>query len=436
MILSNSLFRRYTPPTCTLEITAQTSPLSRWAGQSRFNQLQFQLRFEDPRRLQEQIVEISGDRAQLEALEAAVESYIQQLLSQVSIPGTGDLVTEPTPGEQGDHQQGIVAIPTPDLQTIHLRPNGLLSHDLFFGSLATNVSGPVINLSASSLFDLATALEEATVETTAATLPSDKSQWSGLMRSSPLWTRVAAGAAVFVGITLAAVQLSNKSGSNSTSDVPLISQSTEPPPVSPLPLPGTSTLPPFESLPVVPLPSSLPQVGSTTPPISATPSPPKPAPQPQKPATPKLIQQPKQPVAVQPKVTASPLPLPDVPDLETSPTAAPPAASQDNTTSTTLTQPANETAFDTVPQVAEARSFFQERWQAPPTLKQTLEYTLTLNPNGSVQQIMPLNQAARTYLDRTPIPLRGEPLVSPIEGGSLKIRLVLGPDGSVKTFPQ
>lgn len=433
MILSNSLFRRYTPPTCTLEITAQASPLFRWARQSRFKQLRFRLRFEDPRQLQEQAVEISGDRAQLEALEAAIESYIQQLLSQTPHSQNGDLGAS-TLEHQENHQQSVLTRPESELRPIHLRPKGVLSHELFFGSLATDLSGLVINLTASSLFDLATALEEATAEATEVT----PSFWLGLLHSSPLWTRVAAGAVVFVGITLAAVQLSNKSGSNPNGAVPLISQRTQPAPVSPLPLPGISTLPPFESLPSVPLPSSLPQVGSTTPPGSVAPSLPKPVLQTQRPgATPKSPQQPKQIIAVQPKAGGSPLSLPEVPDLETSPAAPPnPTASQDHSISTTPAQPANETAFDTVPQIAEARSFFQQRWQAPPALKQTLEYTLTLNSNGSVQQITPLNQAARTYLDRTPIPLRGEHLVSPIQGASLKIRLVLGPDGSVKTFPQ
>jgi hypothetical protein len=95
----------------------------------------------------------------------------------------------------------------------------------------------------------------------------------------------------------------------------------------------------------------------------------------------------------------------------------------------------SDTAFDTIPQVAEARSYFRQQWSPPAGLKQTLEYNLLLNADGSIQQIAPLGQAAGDYIDRTGIPLVGEPFVSPIQGGhSPKIRVVLGPDGSVQTF--
>ena len=45
---SNSVVRRYTPPTCTLEILAESSPLSHWMSQTVVDQLRFQLHFDDP----------------------------------------------------------------------------------------------------------------------------------------------------------------------------------------------------------------------------------------------------------------------------------------------------------------------------------------------------------------------------------------------------
>ncbi|NJP10158.1 MAG: hypothetical protein HC866_12305, partial [Leptolyngbyaceae cyanobacterium RU_5_1] len=93
------------------------------------------------------------------------------------------------------------------------------------------------------------------------------------------------------------------------------------------------------------------------------------------------------------------------------------------------------TAFDTIPQVAEARSYFQQRWKPPEGLTQVLEYSLQIDSNGSIQTITPLKQASADYVDRTGIPLIGEPFVSPLKSGrSAKIRLVLEPDGKVQTF--
>jgi hypothetical protein len=114
--------------------------------------------------------------------------------------------------------------------------------------------------------------------------------------------------------------------------------------------------------------------------------------------------------------------------------------SQENASRTASTPAAqskqpSETAFDTIPQVAEVRSYFQQRWQPPKGLKQTLQYTLILNADGSIRGSLPRSQAAETYIDRTPIPLANEPFVSSVEdGGNPKIRVVLDPNGDVETF--
>ncbi|MBE9186477.1 DUF4335 domain-containing protein, partial [Microcoleus sp. LEGE 07076] len=74
--------KRYTPPTCTLEITAKSSPLSRWAGQPVFKSLNFELRLDDPRLPDTEHVTLRGDRIQLETLHEAVSNYIQNLLGE------------------------------------------------------------------------------------------------------------------------------------------------------------------------------------------------------------------------------------------------------------------------------------------------------------------------------------------------------------------
>jgi hypothetical protein len=111
------------------------------------------------------------------------------------------------------------------------------------------------------------------------------------------------------------------------------------------------------------------------------------------------------------------------------------SAASDLRASESAASPGNTTLFDNIPQVAEVRSYFQKRWQPPSGLSQTLEYSLTLNADGSIQRIIPLGKAAGDFIDRTDIPLPGEPFVSAIDGGrNPSIRLVLTPDGKVSTF--
>jgi hypothetical protein len=126
--------------------------------------------------------------------------------------------------------------------------------------------------------------------------------------------------------------------------------------------------------------------------------------------------------------------------LESARTAAAPAEGNEATNSDVAAQApvadtASGSAFDSIPQVAEVRSYFEERWQPPEGLTQTLEYTLFIGPDGSIQRIVPLGQSAGDYIDRTGMPLVGEPFVTPIANGkSPKVRVVLSPDGQVRTF--
>ena len=81
MSLSNSVLHRYTPPTCTLQVVAYSSPVSRWVGSKVVKEVQFDLRFDDPRSPSEKQFSIVGDRQQLESLHTVVTDYIQELLS-------------------------------------------------------------------------------------------------------------------------------------------------------------------------------------------------------------------------------------------------------------------------------------------------------------------------------------------------------------------
>lgn len=569
MPLSNSVIRRYTPPTCTLEIMATNSPLSRWMGQPVLKQLQYEIRFDDPRLPDEQRVKIHGDRSSLEALHEAVTTYVQDLLKQspdrfnAILPALAsrssdgvvssssqelDLSAreEIAPKEQFAPQESAIATS----EKIFLQPGAGLSHDLFLGPLANQETGPVINLSVLQLFDLATALDEFAADVVA--LPTLSSPRAA---SAPrAWASIAAIVLVAAGLMTAVVELLNRSdpqqrtanrsqSQKSSSDEQQIA-------LQPSLLPTVSTTPPGQlsapetlpSLPptssIVPLPSSSIPPSVATLPRTAPPSPgasqlivpgkslalptiPGAVTTPSENAARTSKQNPKgtpsfaitpqtppvnfiSPVTQAPPISISPdtrqnkskvllpgesavpgtssgltpsvpvAPLgaatpspssqltPANPDLlaalsRTNRGTAPGSESSDTPTTqqspdsatlrerlrATRNQPrsnrttSNEatTAFDSIPQVAEARDYFKKRWEPPSGLTQSLEYSLLLDVDGTIQRIEPLGPAARNYVDRTGMPLIGESFVSRNRSGQTpRIRLVLAPDGTVQTF--
>lgn len=458
MPLSESISRRYTPPTCTLEINAQTSALSRWTRRPVVKQLQFQLSFDNLLRSDDQPVQISGDQAQLDSLCEVVESYVQERLNQFSANWHNLLPETTTAADQSDtvvdqsdafepvapislwpqanDGAGQAGVPTttelPETQGIYLQQKNPLFHNLFPGSLATETSGSVISLSTSQLFDLASALEEYAAGAIA--LPIKQRPVAAWVQGTPIWARTAAIAVVAVGITTAALQLTNNSNP--------ISQKSEPPstpsPTVPPPPPPSAISP--TNLPTVPIPSSLPSiepppVTSISPGAAPKPSQPEEAPQVAiNPASPA----PNQSIVVQPRSSPS--------ESQTTVSKADPGSktstsdeSATRATSAPATQSqSSERLFDINSQVAEVREYFEARWQPPEELTQSLQYTLILRPDGSVLRTLPVGTVARKYyLDgKTPIPL-DEAVASPVkEGSNPKIRLRLDPDGTVETLPE
>ena len=458
--MSYSVLRRYTPPTCTLEIMAKSSPLSRWTNQPVLKHLRFQLNLDDPKVSQEHWITLKGDRVQLETLCDVVTTYVQQFLQSQNRMGTVD-------APQGNsaiavlpaRSQVAVALQTPPtVGEIALQPKGLLAHELSLGSLATEETGPTVRLSALQLFDLANALDEYAADVVA--LPTlQPSAWS---TSTPGWRQIAVIALVMIGLSASLVKLLEPSQKSTESTVATSSQGASssdqriatqlPPTVAdnakpalssgeklPPPPPVGSMVPVSPGLPTV----SLPQTAPTTPPAPTAPADTQIAVQPAaKPAPSSRIASipPSEATNRQAKAPAqSTDQLADAAGTSSAAQttqlapAAPAATGEASREANDRAEPG--TAFDTVPQVAEARRYFEQRWSPPQGLSQTLEYTLAVNPDGTVQGITPLGQAAGDYVDRTGIPLVGEPFVSANKDGrSAKIRVVLSPDGSVQTF--
>lgn len=307
MPVSNPVIRRYTPPTCTLEVLAQSSSLSGWMGKSVLKQLNFELRFDDPRLPEERRISIKGDRSQLEALYSAVTNYVQEFL-QKSPESFWTSFSEPKDSTKvSDHpevkgfnqtlppEQTLKSsksfnnfhIPEAD---IHLESSSYLIHNLFLGSLANHLSGSVIQLSLLQLFDLATALDEYSAEVMALPTLNTRSR-SGF--SLPSWTPAAAVVLVALGLAPFTWQYANnirqkEQRAKKPASTPEIALQPSPSALFPTPQPG---LTPPDSLLVQPPLGTTPAIpGSTlpTPPAPGSILPTTPVPGSTLPATPQL----------------------------------------------------------------------------------------------------------------------------------------------------
>ena len=315
--MTNSVIQRYTPPTCTLEITAKNSPLSRWVGKSVVKDLQFELRFDDPRKSDESRITVRGNRTGLEKLCDVVTTYVQDFLLSSSTQLTRSIFTIDggTEGENmgnllnlspsintsqpvidTSYEVGGISDKSPDLYPkpetsklrklpgqIYLEAKGLVSHNLFLGQLANEESGPVVELSVLQLFDLATALDEYATQMVA--LPNLKQ--TRQPKTPPAWSWVAASMILAVGVTATTLKWRNQPKSTqqaaapqpqqpTPTPTPTIAQAPIPSPPSPLPTPVTPTplalapkiLPPIPvQTPAVPLPNgaSVPQAQNPAP---------------------------------------------------------------------------------------------------------------------------------------------------------------------------
>ncbi len=290
MPLSNSVIRRYTPPTCTLEVVAQSSPLSRWMGKSVLKQVRFNLRFDDPRQPEKELIVIQGDRDQLEALSIAVSGYVQEILQQspenfwasrVEAHSTST-ASKPTSVEDVSNLEADISNPRNEFaykRNIYLQPSSNLTHQLFLGSLANQVSGASIQLGLLQLFDLATALDEYMADVVA--LPTDIQQPRRSGFAIPAWAPVAAVLVLGLGLMPLTLQYANrlreenKTGETvATANKEIGNDAASTPLLTPLPTPQSSLtpLPNLSPLPNVGTGLNLPSGSLPTPGASPLPS--------------------------------------------------------------------------------------------------------------------------------------------------------------------
>jgi Domain of unknown function (DUF4335) len=501
MSSSNSVIRRYTPPTCTLEIWAENSPLSRWTDQTIIKNLKFRLQFDDPRLSEERKILIQGDYQKLELLSNIVTTYVQKLLQQsaedfsINLLDTNNANTE---SELQDTASSVLSTQTsfntqiPQTK-IYLEASSNLTHKLFMSDLAEQV----IELTLLQLFDLATALDEYSSDLTA--LPTANNQSVSI--SLPQWSPIAAVLVIAGALTPFTWQYAknfqpNKSqvakNTNPTSTQVAIAPSSTlnlptpqltPPvtnfspslsfpnaiiPAQPTTLPQATSIPSnttsYPITPQVPLTPLFPNtnIGSVTQRIpnsrnlvaksGINTTSPKNSSSSNKTPSNLTINSPS--IATIPNNidnnNSNPLPASSDSELQRGMTGipAPEQISQkeknDNLVrrlraakNAPVTAPNDDkTLFDT-PQVVEAREYLNKRWQPPSGLSQPLEYSLLLGVDGTIERILPLNQVSREYIDSSGIPEIGKPFVSTNKSGqNLRIRVVLGADSKVQTFPE
>ncbi|MGJ5676586.1 MAG: DUF4335 domain-containing protein [Nostochopsis sp.] len=538
MPLRNSVIRRYTPPTCTLEVLAQSSSLSRWVGKSVLKDLRFELSFDDPRLSEEQKIVIRGDRDQLEALCAAVTNYVQEFLQMSPESFWANFSDSEDSTRALDQDQSDQLEPQEQLQPsvstqtlnsfnnqlpeteIHIKPNSRLTHNLFLGSLGYQASQPVVQLNLLQLFDLATALDQYSEDVLA--LPSLYQNRSRF--AIPGWVPAVAVLVLAIGLVPFTYQyaIQTKQKPSTTKDKlalepsPLPEVATPSPALTPtdqlptlpfgsknLSVPGSGSLPPnqtspqaqgFPNAPLIPNAPS--QVVSPSPSTtSRTATFPPASPGKNVFTAPLTSTNPQRQILIQPNssqtnsaaltpkngdvaqkgeislnspTTATSLPstvpstLPTVPPIPIAPNSRDSTPNQQNQSSTTTTSSVgaedtsklierlrqerntnkvatgnSNTVFDATAQLSEAKQFLTKRWQPPSGLNQTLEYSLMVGVDGTIERILPLGKASRIYIDRTGMPLIGESFISPNRNGqSVIIRAVYSPDGKVKTFAE
>ena len=484
--------QRYTSSTCTLEVVGRRSALSRWATLPVLKPLRFRLYLSNSEVSGVDQVLIRGDRTQLEGLMEAVQTYVQAKLTPIAAASgckTSDSASPLSGTSQADHSQESSESTATSLGIL-LQSQGLTRHILRLGALATDSIGVEIRLSTLQLFDLTHIFDEYEASAIALPpLPSTASHRHHRLTTRIGWSGVAAATILItVGLT---TTLTRWLRDNPLASSPMATihpeamddseledreeHSIAAQPFEDIQTESVAPLNPVESAEETYPPPQLAESSYQLPPEPSEQSPQKSEPslstnqpqtQPSPSAPPACSSSPAPPLPEPPVTSRPPLPdpLPPTPTVsELSEAAfadspantaassadaqmAPPLASIGSTRAErplpeaasralSIEESASGRAPEPIPQIAEIKDYFQQRWSLPENLNQVLAYRLVISPAGTIESITPISSAAETYRDRITLPLPNEPISSPIQTGeSLSLRLVFGPNGAVIVF--
>lgn len=470
-MLSPTQIRRYTPPTCSLEVIAKTSALSQWTGQSMVKELRFELSLDDPRLINQSKIVIQGDRQQLEELVEVVTTYVHNFLQQTDLDF--DLTPEPdsvTP--EADVGDDISSIVRPRLAT-----KGLLSHQLYLGRLESNHAGTSVQLNATQLFDLANALEDYSAEMQALPTLGASHQRNHFIR----WGAIAASLLIAVGIANGVMQMQQTPQAENEVAVredPLDASELSPQLIPPNPHASYSYTPvPTAENPRLAVPKAPPKdidFGAFTAadrpakknnnrPTANAPTPSNRKTSPDAGAVAKLEDS-SQPSSIPSLTTldeetssiasenttltpmepasfsltsplaSAPRGLIAEPSIESARTTFGQAAIQYGSSLGQNSQDLAALSTTTSAPVAQIREYFYSRWSPPEELTETLQYRLTLNPDGTLSNPFPMGKAAELYESNLPLPSPNETIIQNPPTIPQTIRLVIDPDGTMETF--
>ena len=448
-LLSNHPLQTFTPPTCTLKIWDRRSLLLRLKKPILLDDIESELLFDDPKLLIEDQIGISGNHSQLNLLYNIVQSYICKNLNH-----TASFIT--SQNSLADHYSLI----DPDIKEQkkkssksdpYLFSDNLFTHNLVFGNLANNYTCSSVVLNSCQLFDLLSALEKYIYNITI--LTSRKRAFP----INQLLTLNKKSIIIFISISFIVVGIKfykTLRPKHIHAEKPLKTQENilsfldVVPPVPPLKKPS---LPPLSLSPL------LSQLSTLSPPKRITGSI-----LPLSKSNSSKIQFPlenrsnsslksnilranensiKNPSNIDSSSYSntfskySRLPNPPILNQKNS------VPKRDNNKTDKYNHfPAlDNKRMNELPnsfsQLGEIQKYFQKRWKPLENLEQTIEYRLIIKSDGSLEKGIPLGHLAMVYRSQIPFPKIGFPFISPLKTlNNISIRLVLIPDGTVRTF--
>lgn len=440
----SAILRQYSAPTCTLEISANSSALSHWARKLALKNQRFLLKFEDPRVSEDQWTTLRGDRLKLEALTEAVTTYVQGFLSQ-----SQNL-------EQSESSKDLTGILLPEFstQTIALQPKGLLSHTLHLGPIVSDRSESTLTLSSTQLADLASVLDEHSSETLAIPTLNRDTAW---LRSPVAWGKIAALSLLSVGVTATVLrQFDPKPAPSVIASQSQASDQRLTPPSIPQPTPTIpilvqpSILPAIQAPPIATTQNSPPTnnsvtVDKNTPPSSTTsPSTDSPkenqliipvAPQPD--ASNPIGNQSRRNESGTPPTPNSPQSLmrksqPSAPTPATAPIAMNPSSRTSSDANTNAeSDPAPPLLRDLSNQIEVIQSKVPTQWTPPDKLSGEITYLMNVSAAGTVISVVPEGEGLPAA--QAVVPKNGDPIAPALSNNteSYRVRIFFFPNGEV-----